>query len=507
MLTSVQLSLFDLVPATADGDVDDGLVPGGSLVAWAAARRHGLNHQPGLPADVATGGVRFAFYGRVSTAELQDPASSRQWQRDSAVDLIGTESSIVAEFFDVGCSRRLQWSQRPQARLLLKALTEPEREFDAIVVGEFDRAFTGTQLLALAPRLAATGVAVWLPEVGGQLDLSDDAHRAVVLAEGARSRREVVRARFRTTAAMTVQAREQGRYLGGRPPYGYRLVDAGPHPNRAHAAWGRRLHRLDPDPVTAPQVQWIFAQRKAGSAVAGIARALNEAGVPCPSKVDAGRNGHRSGLAWTAPTVAAILANPRYTGHQVWNRQPTVPPARESDAGATAMNGEAGGPEDRSGPERTRPQRWNPAGEWVISSRPAHPALVSEGDFLAVQDLRAARRTADGSRRTYLLTGIVRCGACGRRMDSHWANNRPGYRCRHGRTSAHTRESQHGNTVYVREDELLADLRHLTREHLPEVRDDARRTAQYLRSKGIVIVCDGLARRLERADGNPAVLE
>lgn len=114
-----------------------------------------------------------------------------------------------------------------------------------------------------------------------------------------------------------------------------------------------------------------------------------------------------------------------------------------------------------------------PGGEWVISSRPAHPALVSEGDFLAVQDLRAARPTADGSRRTYLLTGMVRCGASGRRMGSRWANDRPGYRCRHGRTSAHTRESPYGKTVYVREDEVLAELRNLTREHVPEVRDNA----------------------------------
>lgn len=75
-------------------------------------------------------------------------------------------------------------------------------------------------------------------------------------------------------------------------------------------------------------------------------------------------------------------------------------------------------------------------------------------------------------------------------MDSHRANDRPGYRCRLGRTSARTCESQHDKTVYVREDELLADLRHLARERLPEVPDDARRTAQYLRGKGIVIVLE-----------------
>jgi site-specific DNA recombinase len=35
------------------------------------------------------------------------------------------------------------------------------------------------------------------------------------------------------------------------------------------------------------------------------------------------RNPHRTGAAWTLRTVAAILANPRYTGRQVWNRQRT----------------------------------------------------------------------------------------------------------------------------------------------------------------------------------------
>ncbi len=32
-------------------------------------------------------------------------------------------------------------------------------------------------------------------------------------------------------------------------------------------------------------------------------------------------------------------------------------------------------------------QRWNLPGGWVISNRPAHPALVSEDDFVAAQDV------------------------------------------------------------------------------------------------------------------------
>ncbi len=62
---------------------------------------------------------------------------------------------------------------------------------------------------------------------------------------------------------------------------------------------------------------------RSGHRRVSITRALNDAGIPCPSAADPGRNPHRSGAAWTLFTVRAILANPRYTGHQVWNRQPT----------------------------------------------------------------------------------------------------------------------------------------------------------------------------------------
>ena len=96
---------------------------------------------------------------------------------------------------------------------------------------------------------------------------------------------------------MATQTCEQGRYLGGRPPYGYRLADAGPHPNKAHAAWGRRAHRLAPDPDTAPVVKWMFAQRLAGHSAARITRALNDAGISCPSAADPKRNPHRTGTA------------------------------------------------------------------------------------------------------------------------------------------------------------------------------------------------------------------
>jgi DNA invertase Pin-like site-specific DNA recombinase len=300
------------------------------------------------PADGMSDSLRFAFYGRTSTADFQDRWSSCGWQREVAETVVAGRGVIVAEFFDVGCSRRLPWTERPQAAALLAALAEPDRGFDAIVVGEYERAFSGDQLMSLFPVLELYGVQMWLPEAGGPVDGGSPVHQALMLLLGGQSQREVLRSRHRVLAAMRIQAVDQGRYLGGRPPYGYRLVDAGPHPNRAHARWGRRLRRLDVDPVTAPQVRWIFAQRLAGMSVAGIARALNERGVPCPSRVDRERNPHRTGAAWTLRTVAAILANPRYTGRQVWDRQ-------GADGSALAARG------------------WKSPQEWVVSKKVTHP--------------------------------------------------------------------------------------------------------------------------------------
>jgi len=187
-----------------------------------------------------------------------------------------------------------------------------------------------------------------------------------MLALGLQSKREIARIRTRVRTAMA-QTREQGRYLGGRSPYGYRLADAGPHPNKAHAAWGAGAplragpgHRagrpLDVRPAGGR------AQRRPDHPRPQRRR------DPVPVRRQPKRNPHRTGVAWMLRTVAAILANPRYTGRQVWNRQ-------RAD-------------HDLVDPANTRlghrqVQRWNlPAGR-VISARPAHPALVTEADYIA----------------------------------------------------------------------------------------------------------------------------
>ncbi|HEV8561406.1 MAG TPA: hypothetical protein VGR06_34225 [Actinophytocola sp.] len=64
----------------------------------------------------------------------------------------------MAEYFDAGYSRRLPWVDRPEAAALLAALADPDRGFDAIVVGEYERAFFGDQLQQLLPLFHKHGV-------------------------------------------------------------------------------------------------------------------------------------------------------------------------------------------------------------------------------------------------------------------------------------------------------------------------------------------------------------
>ena len=379
-----------------------------ALVAWAeeSGRR-----RAGGP---ARGGLRFVFYGRVSTEDWQDPVTSRARQREQAEALVRGHGVIVAEFFDTGQSRTVAWGRRPQAAALVALLADPGRDWDAIVIGEYERAFYGSQYAAMAPLFEHYGVQLWMPEAGGRVDFGSEHDEETTMTHlGLSSKREVTRTSIRVRTAMAVQVREQGRYLGGRPPYGYRLGDAGPHPNKAHAAWGRRARRLEPDPETAHIVRWIFARRLAGHSMARIARALNEAAVPCPSAADPGRNPHRAGAGWMLGTIATILSNPRYTGRQVWNRPR---PGRPGRCEPGAQERAAVEPARRMGHlPQTRPPRFGQRGR--LHRRPgrqrrarprprrgpdrAAAAPVSPGRPAGVRWLRAA----DG-------IGVVQRQAC-----------------------------------------------------------------------------------------------
>lgn len=361
---------------------------------------------------------RLAFYGRCSTEDNQDPETSRQWQRQAAENLIAIAcpgAEIVAEYFDVGHSRSLPWKRRPEAMRLLRALDAHGRDWDGIVVGEGQRCWFGSQFSDVSPIVQDRGVSLYVPEVGGLYDPENPTHYTLMTLTGGMSRGERQRVQARVRSGMAVQVSHQGRYQGGRPPYGYTAVGIAPHPNPRKAAEGFLLKRLKVDSSAAPVVRRIFERTIAGDSPRAIAAALNGEGIPCPSAHDPGRNRHRDGDGWQGSTIRAILANERYTGYEQWGK------FRKEESLLD--------PTDPSWGTKTRFVRSDTP---PIRSRvPSHEAIVTVEEFLQAQEalrVRSAGGMKSISQRSramlrttpdYALRGLVYCSHCNRKM---WAD-------------------------------------------------------------------------------------
>lgn len=171
-----------------------------------------------------------------------------------------------------------------------------------------------------------------------------------------------------------------------------------------------------------------------------------------------------------------ILANPRYTGRQTWNRRTT----------------------DTSSPAST------PA----LSAKAAHLALVTEQDFIDAQQIRAARPASDGRARWFALAGLIHCGVCDRRLDSHWNHGRATYRCRHGYNSTQCAGQSRPKTLYVHEDELVDQVHSRLGDQVDgsaKLKPDqtrSKRIATALRDSGQFIVYDSAGWRLQEIDSS-----
>jgi len=105
--------------------------------------------------------------------------------------------------------------------------------------------------------------------------------------------------------------------------------------------------------------------------------------------------------------------------------------------------------------------RWNKPSQWVWSEDPTHTAIISVETFAAAQEVFAGTQRAAVRRKrtkhTYVLSGLVHCAVCDRRMQGSWNNNKPYYRCKFP-TEYGVTEKRHAKTVYVREDAIVPSL-------------------------------------------------
>ena len=159
------------------------------------------------------------------------------------------------------------------------------------------------------------------------------------------------------------EAASRGFFLGSRAPFGYKRIKVKDGP--------KERPTLEVDPATAPVVKEIFQSSLMGIGLKEICKELNDRGI-----TNRGKRWHKSSLAY-------LLRNEAYTGTAVWGR--TV-------KGKKADN-----------PVRVE-EAWS--------------ALVSRETFEAVQ--QGMRKRAPKVQRpgvvgsTYLLSGLLKCGVCGR---------------------------------------------------------------------------------------------
>jgi site-specific DNA recombinase len=142
-------------------------------------------------------------------------------------------------------------------------------------------------------------------------------------------------------------------------------------------------------------------------------------------------------------------AHPRYTGRQVWNKQ------RRDEVLLDV--------EDVAAGHQTK-LRWNDRSDWISSAEPTHEALVSGEDYAAVQEQTAPgmhRPTPMKGRttgRSYVLSGLVRCAVCGRRMEGTYVHETARYRCKYPSEYALANKVEYPKTVYVREESIVPPL-------------------------------------------------
>ncbi|WP_091297748.1 recombinase family protein [Amycolatopsis xylanica] len=408
-----------------------------------------LGLQVADPVDDGIGAL--AVYGRCSTEDNQDPETSRGWQVGNArkfVEPLGGQ--IVTEFFDVGQSRSVPWERRTEAGRLLAELKNPRRGWNAVVVGEGTRCWFGNQFSLIAPRFAAYGVDLWVPELGGKFDARNPSHKMLMSVLGGMSESERQHVQARVRAAMDAQVINEGRHQGGRAPYGYVVADGGPHPNPRKAAEGFRLRVLVVEDESADVVRRIFAEYLEGRGDRAIAKGLNLDRVPCPSERRPDQNRHRLADGWQGGTVRSILENPRYTGYAIfgrWTKHETLLNPDDVGAGHVVRF-------RRAEPDRV-----------VRSRRSAHPEIVSVETFTQAQLVRRSRaaggmrgiakleRERPATKHTYLMKGLVRCEICTRKMQGAKIRTGIYYRCL-ARTLAPGSAvlADHPKTVNLRED-------------------------------------------------------
>ena len=228
--------------------------------------------------------------------------------------------------------------------------------------------------------------------------------------------------------------RAQGKFIGSFPTYGY-LKDPNDH------------HRLIIDEEVAPVIRLIFEKFISGKSIIGIAKELNEEGIPNPSmykKLKGFNYRHPVGKSndglWPDSSVRRILRNEMYIGNMVQGKNTTIS-------------------------YKIKQCRQVPKENWIIVEN-THEAIVSKEIFEKAQSLFNKNvRVAPRKKEADLFSGFVKCGDCHRAMNKKTNTHSYGtynyYRCVTARKMKKSACGNHTIRIDKLEDAVLTVIQNM----------------------------------------------
>lgn len=204
-----------------------------------------------------------------------------------------------------------------------------------------------------------------------------------------------------------VEMVKDGKFIGGKAPYGYKLALSGEISNH-----GRALHKLVIVPEQADIVRQIYRYAvNQGMGYQKIANTLNEKGISAPVLEK-----------WKPGTVRSILTNPIYMGYVAYDRR-----GRHGTATRLDRKDWAYAREQNQDLVIVQQEVWERAQEIREARKNRIDASKQATNALYMQQYNVPFST----RGKLALTGLVYCGYCGKRLKNtgyanHWTNKTTG---------------------------------------------------------------------------------
>jgi len=310
--------------------------------------------------------MKVALYARVSS-EKQDVDLSISAQLKSLREYtIRNGHQLVKEYVDEAESGKT--AARPSFREMIAAARRSQKPFDLILVWKYSRfARSREDSIVFKTMLKKHGI-----RVVSITEPAEDTPTGKLFEAMIESLDEFYSANLgeEVTRGMRESA-SRGFYISARAPFGYRKVKVNDG--------GKERPKLEIEPNQAETVVRIFQGMLEGKGLIEIAKQLNREGIAGPK-----------GKGWIKTTIRKILVNEAYIGNSVWGNTSVrnLPAVRVDNAWPAII--------DKDSFNQVR-------------------ALLKNRAPVIIHPKRVASR--------YLLSGLVKCGYCGKALVGQDAKN------------------------------------------------------------------------------------